>query len=279
MKRRTLLGRGIVGVLGLSLMLASAMAFADKGAGENNSDKVAEAKQKAQEAMNKLKADAEQVGAGDMEDAKKQANEKWSKGKEALNKKLEEAKQKGEEAKQTAKEKSEEAKQKLKEKNEAAEAKAAGGSGDSGKHLAKGQTDENPGKHLGQEKQAEKDASADTDSAAESDVDSEATNRRRRREMGYMMHKRYLETNEEHMKLMKKVSDKKGLRAKEQRKHIKRIARLERMKELAADTGDTKTIARIENLQQREIERYGDAMVKLHKQEKQAVQNEKEEGK
>jgi hypothetical protein len=93
------------------------------------------------------------------------------------------------------------------------------------------------------------------------------------------MHRRYLDNNEKHSEIMKQITERKGLKIAEQRKHIKRIARLERVRELAVDKNDTKRIEKVDELLARETERHESVMVKLHEKAKQGDNSGQKEGK
>ncbi|MBN2530767.1 MAG: hypothetical protein JXR76_30550 [Deltaproteobacteria bacterium] len=268
MSEGTKLKKGIAAVWILLLLMASGLAFDARGEDkEKKTSSVEEAKQKAKEAMEKLKKDVDKADKTDVDEMKKLASEKMASGKEALGKQLEKAKGK-----------SEEVKDKLKKDKEAEEKKGNAGDNNgkaNGSDKAKGEA-EHPGKHLGEAKKAEADAT-DSDSAGKEDE--EKARDIRRRELGYLMHRRYLGTNEKHQQLMKQIGEKKGLKMSEQHKHYRRIARLERLRELAVDIDDAEKIKTIDALLQQEITRHENVMVELHKQAKQDVKQGDKEGK
>jgi hypothetical protein len=255
-------GTVVTGLLSLMLMSATIHAAGD-GQKEQKKSTVDDAKEKAADAIRKLKDNMKDAESKDMEDVKKQASDKVNEGKEALGKKVEDLKAE------------------LEKKKAAAKKKGASDEGDEdgkGNDKAKGEAD-HPGKHLGQEKQDEKaDSDSDSDTAGATETEKERVERLRRREMGYLMHRRYLDGNEKHSAMMKQISERKGLKIAEQRKHIKRIARLERVRELAVDKNDTPSIEKVDELIARETERHESVMVKLHSQAKQGNSAGQKEG-
>jgi hypothetical protein len=57
---------------------------------------------------------------------------------------------------------------------------------------------------------------------------------------------------------------KRGPTAEEQRKHVKRIASIKRLLEVAAETGDAQLEEKVKGLEKKERERHGKAMAKRH---------------
>lgn len=239
-----------------TLTLVWSPAWLQADSGKNDKSAIEDAQAKAQDALNKAKAEAEKSEIKSVEDAKKMASDRLAKGKEELGKKWNKLKE------ENAAKNADKADDKEDKENEG-QGKSAK---KNGKQLAKGQAGASE-QQLVQENEAGGDT--DSDGASTEAAALEKQNLVRRREMGYMMHRRYLDDNETHLKTMKAIGEKKGLKAKEQRKHIQRIAKLQRLLELAEDKEDAQTIERIEKLQEREIARHEKALVQLHKRAKQ----------
>lgn len=237
--------QSIVWALFASVLLCGSLALAqsedDKGnSKEQLKEKAKAAMKKAQEEAKKIQDDVKKAEPKNLEDAKKLAKDKFAVGKDALSKRLAKSKD-GTAAPEAKKEKDS-----ASDKTSAKEQKSS-----QGKKLAKGQ--------------AEKivDSVNDTDTVPSEEAEQQRLMQIKRREIGYIAHRKHLAGDKKHQDMIASAAAKTDDKSKEQRKHLKRTAKIKRMQELAADEGNTQLLTRISALQKKEIARHEQEMKKI----------------